>query len=112
MLQKICCVLAIFLIFNLKWFSQLPSGFIAEEMGTCNAPMGTVFDENNRMYVWERGGKVFVFHNNIKTQLLDISEETNSHPSLGLISMVLDPNFSSNGYIYLFYILDRHYLLN
>ncbi|MCP9769673.1 PKD domain-containing protein [Lacihabitans sp. LS3-19] len=116
MLQKIGYFLAIFLIFTFKCFSQsppqLPAGFIAEEISTWDAPMGTVFDGNNRMYVWERGGKVFVFHNNIKTQLLDISEETNSHPSLGLISMVLDPNFSSNGYIYLFYIVDRHYLLN
>ncbi len=106
--------LLFFLILSISFFAkaQLPPGFTAEEVGTgWVSPMGIVFDANNRAFVWERGGKVFVYQGNVKTQILNISEEVHPSLSLGLISMVLDPNFNSNGYFYLLYTVDRHHLL-
>jgi glucose/arabinose dehydrogenase len=101
-----------FILFSILGKAQLPTGFIAEDVGSnWNAPMGIVFDANNRSFVWERGGKVFVFQGNIKTEILDITEEVHPNLSLGLISMVLDPNFNSNGYFYILYTVDRHHLL-
>jgi glucose/arabinose dehydrogenase len=109
--MKQLLVLAIFL-YSFLSKAQLPTGFIAEDVGTAwNSPMGIVFDANNRSFVWERGGKVFVFQGNVKTEILNISEEVHPNLSLGLISMVLDPNFNSNGYFYILYTVDRHHLL-
>ncbi|QNH63092.1 PKD domain-containing protein [Hymenobacter sediminicola] len=64
------------------------------------------------MFVWERGGKVWVVYNGQRTLLLDISEEVGAWNDHGLLGFALHPQFETNGYIYLFYLVDRHYLLN
>ncbi len=46
------------------------------------------------------------------TLLLDISEEAGAWEDHGMLGFALDPNFRSNGYIYLMYVVDRYYLLN
>lgn len=42
--------------------------------------------------------------------LLDISEEVGDWRDHGLLGFALDPNFEANGFIYLLYVVDRHYL--
>src|SRR5207247_2094265 len=66
-----------------------------------------------RAYVWERTGKVWIVENGVKLAqpLIDITEEVGSWGDHGLMGFALDPAFQTNGYIYLFYIVDRHYLL-
>ncbi|MCF8243857.1 MAG: DUF11 domain-containing protein [Saprospiraceae bacterium] len=75
---------------------------------------GFTWDNNGRMYVWETVGKVWVVVNGVKqpTPLLDISDEVAAYRDFGLLGFALDPNFTTNGYIYLFYVVDRHHLLN
>src|SRR5262249_33068081 len=70
-------------------------------------------DQTGRMFVWERGGRIW-FKDPAEssfTQLLDISEEVGDWEDHGCLGFALDPNFRLNGYIYLFYVVDRHYLL-
>lgn len=43
--------------------------------------------------------------------LIDISEETGGWREHGLLGLVLDPNFQTNGHVYLLYAVDRHHLL-
>lgn len=76
--------------------------------------VGLTFDANNRMYVWEKGGKVWIVENGAKlsTPMLDISEEVGNWRDFGMLGFALDPNFLSNGYIYVLYLVDRHHLLN
>jgi hypothetical protein len=64
------------------------------------------------VYVWERAGKVWIVENGVKevAPLIDISEEVLSGPDLGMLGFALHPNFAENGYIYLFYMVDRHHL--
>jgi glucose/arabinose dehydrogenase len=105
------------LIFALLAFNGIAQyaqpGFYEVNMGSnWNFPMQTVFDQSNRMFVAERAGKIYVFQNNIKTLILDISEEVSTFNDEGLLSIALDPNFNSNGFLYLYYAVDRHYLLN
>ncbi len=91
-----------------------PTGFIDElYVGNWKQPIGLTFDENGVMYVWEKQGKVFIVENGVKlpTPLIDISEEVGDWRDFGLIGFALDPNFLSNGYIYLLYIVDTHHLL-
>src|SRR6185503_961577 len=40
------------------------------------------------------------------------SPEVGNWRDHGLLGFTLDPNFLSNGYIYLLYAVDRHYLMN
>ena len=44
--------------------------------------------------------------------MLDISEEVGNWGDHGLLGFTLDPNFLNNGYLYLLYVVDRHYLLH
>ena len=92
-----------------------PAGFSDElVIDGWSQAVGVTFDENGRMYVWEKGGKVWTVENGVKTSepLIDISEEVGNWRDFGLIGFALDPNFLNNGYIYLWYVVDRHHLLN
>ena len=79
-----------------------------------NQLVGFTFDGNNRMYVWEKDGRVWtVSPSGVKSSiaLLDISQEVGGWRDHGLNGFALDPAFMTNGYIYLMYTVDRHHLL-
>src|SRR5262249_34167446 len=85
----------------------LPPGFVRVpvEGTTFDQPVGMTFDENGRMYVWERGGRVWIVENGVQlpSPLVDISEEVNNARDHGMLGFALHPNFLENGWIYLFY---------
>ena len=68
------------------------------------------------MYVWERGGRVWIVENDVKlpVPLLDISDEVGWGVTaiMGCSALPSIPNFTTNGRFYLMYIVDRHHLLN
>jgi glucose/arabinose dehydrogenase len=106
----------IFTLFTLITFvakAQVPNGFV-DQLHSSNwqNPTGLVFDSNGKMYVWEKDGKVYVVENNVKTLFLDISEEVAIYGDYGILGFALDPNFINNGHVYLYYVVDRHHLLN
>jgi glucose/arabinose dehydrogenase len=82
-------------------------------VGGWNQAVGVTFDANGRAYVWEKAGRVWIVENGIKssTPLIDISEEVGDWRDYGLIGFALDPNFLSNGRIYLSYVVDYHHLM-
>ncbi|MES2731966.1 MAG: PQQ-dependent sugar dehydrogenase [Bacteroidota bacterium] len=107
------------LITPLVFFAQLifaqnlPTGFIQSKIGNdWVQPIGLTFATDGRMFVWEKAGKVWLVENETKaaTPLMDISEEVGDWRDHGLLGFALDPDFYTNGYIYLLYIVDRHYL--
>jgi uncharacterized repeat protein (TIGR01451 family) len=105
--------LSFFLLFLGKTTAQ-PTGFTDQLfMGGWDEVSGFVWDANGRMYVWERDGRVWTVENGVKstTPLLDISDEVGGWRDFGLLGFALDPNFLSNGYYYLLYVVDRHHLL-
>ena len=107
-------ILAIFLNSEVLTYAQ-PSGFSDElVIDGWSQAVGLTFDANGRMYVWEKSGKVWFVENGVKAiePLIDISEEVGNWRDFGLIGFALDPNFLNNGYIYLWYVVDRHHLLN
>ena len=83
-------------------------------------PVGAAFNSTGQqLFVWERGGKVFVCNrdgsgNYIKqTQpVLDISPEVGDWNAHGMLGFALDPNFESNGLIYVMYVVNRNHLLH
>jgi glucose/arabinose dehydrogenase len=114
-------IMSLFFIFFFTYSlqGQLPAGFIdAKVQGGYTTPMGVIFSKNGlRMFVWEKQGTLWLSTWNgttyIKqaTPVLDISEEVGNWRDFGLQSFALDPNFDTNGLIYLFYQVDRHHLL-
>ncbi|WP_080055167.1 RICIN domain-containing protein [Spirosoma aerolatum] len=100
--------------------AQLPAGFHNNLVQSGYAtPMGTVFSADaKQLFVWDKAGRVWVSTWNgtkyVKqtTALLDISPEVGNWRDFGLLSLCLDPNFATNGLIYLLYVVDRHHLLH
>src|SRR5436190_13734880 len=82
-------------------------------------PTGATFSQDGqKLFVWQKGGKVFVCHkdgsgNYIKqTQpVIDLTNEVANWDAHGLLGFTLDPNFQTNGLIYLLYVVNRHHLL-
>lgn len=82
-------------------------------MGGWTEPVGATWDGNGRMYVWEKRGMVWIVENGVRltNPLIDISAEVGNWRDHGCLGFALDPNFLSNGRIYLMYGVDRHHLL-
>lgn len=75
-------------------------------------PIGLTFDDNGRMYVWEKKGVVRVVDtagNLYPAPLVDLSEEVSNWKDHGLMGFTLDNDFLANGYFYLLYALDLHH---
>jgi len=116
-IEKIYPLLLILVIFCSSASSLLsqPTGFSDElVIDGWSQAVGVAFDENGRMYVWEKGGKVWTVENGVKAAepLIDISDEVGNWRDFGLVGFALDPNFLNNGHLYLWYVVDRHHLLN
>ncbi|MEP7168326.1 MAG: PQQ-dependent sugar dehydrogenase [Bacteroidota bacterium] len=96
--------------------AQLPAGFSFVNISTgWNEVEGFAWDNNGQQYLWEKGGKVWIVDTNgvkLSTPLIDLSEEVGNWRDHGLNGFALDPDFLTNGYFYLYYTVDRHYLIN
>jgi glucose/arabinose dehydrogenase/PKD repeat protein len=94
---------------------SVPTGFANTlVMNGWQEPVGFTFDANGRWYVWEKKGKVWIVENGVRRSqpLIDISAEVGNWRDHGCLGFALDPNFLSNGRIYLMYAVDRHHLMN
>jgi glucose/arabinose dehydrogenase len=98
--------------------ATLPTGFSEEIIGgPWNEAVGLTFEpeqqiSGGRMYVWERGGRVWIVEGDVKQSppLIDLSEEVGAWRDFGLLGFALHPNFRQNGHIYLAYTVDHHHL--
>jgi hypothetical protein len=96
-------------------FAQLPPDFVETVVtDEIYRPVGIAFDDNGRSYVWERNGVVHIIDSSgvkLLNPLVDISEEVGNWGDHGCLAFALHPDFLSNGYFYLLYVVDRHHLL-
>jgi glucose/arabinose dehydrogenase len=108
MIRTTTILLLIIAVFSTEIKAQLPTRFV-DQMHSNNwqIPTGLTFDANGKMYVWEKAGKVHIVQNNVKTLFIDISAEVFNYNDHGLNGFALDPNFLSNGYIYMMYVAKR-----
>lgn len=61
-------------------------------------------DKSNRLFVIEKTGKVFAFNSKQKHLFIDVSSLITTRGSeQGLLSIAFHPNYSDNGYLFLFY---------
>jgi glucose/arabinose dehydrogenase/mono/diheme cytochrome c family protein len=71
-------------------------------------PVGlTAIPGTNKLIVWEREGKIWVFDNNpaatTKTLLVDMSPNTQGWDDSGMLGVAVHPDFASNRQIFLWY---------
>ncbi|WP_018613415.1 PQQ-dependent sugar dehydrogenase, partial [Segetibacter koreensis] len=95
--------------------AQTPPGGFSSTTVSSNwtQAVGLTFSASgNQMFVWEKAGKVWVVENNKKSLLIDISEEVGNWNDFGLLGFALHPQFETNGYFYLLYVVDRHHLMH
>jgi glucose/arabinose dehydrogenase len=94
-------------------WASLPPGFVDEPVVSgWNEAAGVTFDANGRAYVWEKGGRVWIVENGVRSAqpMIDLHEEVGDWRDLGLLGFALDPNFLTNGRVYLLYCVDYHHL--
>lgn len=85
-------------------------GFANEKVASgFSAPTGFVFAPDGRIFVWEKVGRVRIFKNGalLATPFIDISGHVNNSGDRGLLGLALDPNFETNGYVYLAYVFEN-----
>lgn len=113
-LPKIALLAMLALTLSMPLQSQLPTDFYDQLVEEDNVDylLGLTFDDNGRMYTWHRHGLVKIWDDqNDGTLLVDIFPEMALYGDHGLLGFALDPEFMTNGYMYLYYIVDQHHLL-
>lgn len=113
-LPKTLLALSLAFLLPLGAAAQLPQDFFDQlvEDTDVDYAMGLTFDDNGRMYTWHRHGLVKIWDDNHQGDVLvDIFPEVALYGDHGLLGFTLDPDFLTNGYMYLYYITDQHHLL-
>lgn len=103
-----CCFSLLLLIqIGARAQSFTDSNFVAETVTTLPMykPVGLTFAPDGRMFIWQENGIVRIYKNGslLTSPLLNIQSHVNTVNDRGLLGFALDPNFSTNGYVYLAY---------
>jgi glucose/arabinose dehydrogenase len=101
--------LVIVLAFVAPSLGAVPEGFVEETVATgFDQPVGVAFGPGDRMYVWEKIGRVWIVEDGERQfpPLLDIRDEVNEFWTRGMTGLALDPDFETNYHIYVMYTVD------
>jgi len=86
--------------------TTLPSGFSQELVaGGLVEPTTFAFLPGDRILIAEKTGRVRIYKNGalLPTPFIDIQDRVNDYFDHGLLGMTPDPNFATNGFVYLLY---------
>jgi glucose/arabinose dehydrogenase len=82
----------------------LAPGFVQTKLaGGLAKPIVINFAPNGDMYIGEQGGTILIYRNGTVLPTPVITLTTFSVGETGLLGMALDPNFATNGYMYISY---------
>src|SRR5579862_2001852 len=89
-----------------------PAGFTSVNIAPGSAifpsPTAIAFAPDGRIFVACQAGQVFIVQNGVRVSqaFIDLRQEVLSRGDAGMLGIALDPNFASNGYVYLSYAVD------
>jgi glucose/arabinose dehydrogenase len=84
--------------------ATLPSGFAETRVATGLAsPTAMSFAPDGRLFVCEQGGKLRVIKNGALLSQPFITLSVDSSGERGLLGVAFDPNFATNGFVYIYY---------
>lgn len=85
--------------------ATLPAGFSESKVADRLNPTTMVFAPDGRLFLCEKQGRILVIENGsaLPTPLVDFSGNVDSWNERGLGGICLDPDFASNGHLYVYY---------
>ena len=84
--------------------SSVPPGFTKTKLaGGLHNPTVIAFGPNGDIYLGQQTGVIMIFRNGVVLPNPVVSLNTDSNDEKGLLGMALDPNFATNGYLYVSY---------
>jgi glucose/arabinose dehydrogenase len=85
--------------------------FVTETVAQLPAftPVGLAFAPDGRVFIWQKNGVVRIVKNGVllSTPFLDIQAQVNQCNDRGLLGFALDPNFATNGFVYLLHTFEE-----
>src|SRR5438876_1316256 len=90
--------------------TTVPSGFTKTQLAHgLNKPTVIAFAPNVDIYIGEQPGNILIYRGGTVLPTPVITLNTDSSAEKGLLGLALDPNFATNGYMYVSYTtLDEH----
>lgn len=94
-----------FLTIPILHAAELPVGFVEKLVAQNLDPTDMVIAPDGRVLITIKSGKILVVQNDVllNGSFLDINTQVDNSNERGLGHMVLDPNFESNNYYYVYY---------
>jgi glucose/arabinose dehydrogenase len=84
--------------------ATLPTGFAETRIATGLAsPTAMAFAPDGRLFVCEQGGRLRVIKNGALLTQPFLTVSVNASGERGLLGVAFDPNFASNGFVYVYY---------
>jgi len=88
--------------------AAVPAGFSDSVVGHVDQPTGLAWTPDGRMLVISKAGQLVVVEPGSPNHVaLDLTSRVCSLKELGLVGLAVDPEFASNGFVYLYY-TNRH----
>jgi glucose/arabinose dehydrogenase/chitodextrinase len=88
----------------------LPAGFVEDVVVSgLDVPVAMAFLPDGRTLVVEKGGVVRVVKNGslLPTPFIDLSSRVNDYWDRGMLGIAVDPDFTTNGHVYLYYVYEN-----
>src|SRR5690349_19599160 len=84
--------------------ATLPTGFVETRIASgLSSPTAMAFAPDGRLFVTQQGGALRVIKNGALLSQPFLTLSVNSSGERGLLGIAFDPNFTSNGFIYVYY---------
>src|SRR5438876_10164686 len=85
--------------------ANLPTGFTEAQVGgnLSGSPTAMAFAPDGRLFVCQQGGQLRVIKNGVLLSTPFVSLTVDSSGERGLLGIALDPNFTTNHYLYVYY---------
>jgi glucose/arabinose dehydrogenase len=104
------CLSLLFLHENPASAAVTPPDFTDTRVMSVDSPTALAFTPDGRLLVTSEPGRLRVYKDGalLPNPALDISGKVCTNGARGLLGVAVDPNFSTNNYIYLFYTFKKH----
>jgi len=89
--------------------AEVPANFDDQVVADVDLPTALAFTPDDRILVTEKTGRLWVVKDDARVEpaALDISQDVCSNGERGLLGVAIDPDFETNGYIYLYYTFNK-----
>src|SRR6266403_1863184 len=112
--KSLCLGLLLSVLLGLQTLSYAQTfsdpGFSLEKLTTLPPyrVVGLAFAPDGRIFIWQKDGVIKIFKDGalLSTPFLDLRAQVNNSGDRGLIGFAFDPDFSTNGFVYLAYVYE------